>query len=186
LSAALDETQKILIDALGGDPRSRNDLLERLRPRIVLWVAARLSEKLRSLVEPDDVAQDILLAVHRALDQYRGQTPRAFYAWLFQIAENRIRDLADHHGALKRQPTHIIVPSQTTPGTRVVRSEQTRIVRRAVEHLTESHRLVIQLLRLEERDVSEVAELMERSDNAVRVLYCRALKSLREAMAENE
>jgi DNA-directed RNA polymerase specialized sigma24 family protein len=41
---------------------------------------------------------------------------------------------------------------------------------------------VLQLLRLEERELPEVAAIMERSENAVRILYCRALKALRARM----
>ena len=34
--------------------------------------------------------------------------------------------------------------------------------------------------RLEERDTADVAKEMDRSENAVRVLYCRALKALKQ------
>src|SRR5262245_36725566 len=73
---------------LGGD-RERNDLLERLRPRIVLWAAARLSPAMRAKVEPDDVAQEVLMAAHRGLAGFQGTDHRAFLAWVFKIGENR-------------------------------------------------------------------------------------------------
>ena len=151
---------------------------------MVLWAAARLSGKLRALLEPEDVAQEVLIAVHRDLETFRGDDLRTFHAWLFRIAENRIRDLADHHGAVKRRPVTPIAVSRTTPASAAVRSESLLRVRRALERLSEDHRTVIQLRHLEEREVSEVASLLDRSENAVRVLHCRALKALREEMAK--
>ena len=35
-------------------------LLERLRPRLVLWASARMSPGLRAKLEPEDAAQEIL------------------------------------------------------------------------------------------------------------------------------
>src|SRR5262249_56646833 len=58
----LDTTEGCLASALAGSAESRGELLERLRPRLVLWASARLSSALRSKVEPEDVAQGILLA----------------------------------------------------------------------------------------------------------------------------
>lgn len=170
--------------ALGGDLQARARLLERLRPRIVLWVSARLSNRLRKLVDPEDVAQEVLIAVHQALDSYQDRSPRGFHAWLFRIAENRIRDLSDYASARKRQPGEPIVPTQTTPSTAAMRSEAFERVRAALLRLPDDYRRVIQLRRLEEREVPAIAGEMGRSENAVRILYCRALKALRDAMVE--
>jgi RNA polymerase sigma-70 factor (ECF subfamily) len=178
----LDTTEGFLAGALNGSAGSRGELLERLRPRLVLWVAARLSSALRAKVEPEDVAQDILLAVHRDFASFHGDDPRAFYRWFFTVAENRIRDLADHYGALKRQLPPPLTFSQTSPSTAAARTEDVARVMRAIETLPDSHREVITLLRIEERSVAEAAEILGKSENAVRILYCRALKDLRAAL----
>jgi RNA polymerase sigma-70 factor (ECF subfamily) len=149
-------------------------------------VSTRLSPRLREIAEPEDVTQDVLIAIHRGLGDFRDQGDRAFYAWIFRVAENRIRDLSDYAGAKKRQPGRPIAVSQTTPGTVAIRSENFDRVHRALELLSEDHQRVIQLRRLEEREVSEVAKLMDRSENAVRILYCRALKELQRHLRERE
>jgi len=182
---SLAETMGLLDEARDGDGPARERLLEHLRPRILLWVAARLSRGLRGHVTPEDVAQEVLLSLHRGLASFRGEDPRSFYAWVFRIAENRIRDLAGHHNAKKRQRTPGIAVSQTTPATATMRAEAVLRVRAAIERLADDHRQVIQLRQLEEREVPEVAAIMERSDNAVRVLHCRALKALRQLMDED-
>jgi RNA polymerase sigma-70 factor (ECF subfamily) len=176
----------LLHQAREGDGSARAELLERLRPRIVLWIASRLSKPLRERVDPEDVAQEVLLAVHRDLGSLDSDEGPAFYNWLFRIAENRIRDVAAYHGAKKRQPVAKVVPTQTTPGTRAARAEQLALVRECIENLPDDYRTVVKLRRLEELPVKEVALRMDRSENAVRVLYCRALKALRDEMLARE
>ncbi len=183
-AGSLAETMVLIDRARDGDDSAREDLLEHLRPRTVLWIAARLSRDLRSHMTPDDVAQDVLLSVHRGLGSFRGKDPRTFFGWMFRIAENRIRDLAGHYGAQKRQRVPGIAVTQTTPAAATIRAEAVLKVRTAIERLSEDHRRVIQLRQLEERDVSKVAEAFGRSENAVRVLHCRALKALREMLDE--
>ncbi|MHC4470684.1 MAG: sigma-70 family RNA polymerase sigma factor [Planctomycetota bacterium] len=179
------DTRSLLDSAMDGSRNARGALMERLRPRLVLWVSARLSPDLRSKVEPEDVAQEVLLSVHKGLDAFQDAGDRAFFGWLFRVAENRIRDLADYFGAQKRQPVQQFSFSETTPSTVVSRSEELERVRRAIAALPDDYREVIRLRRLEELEVPEVAERMARSANAVRILYCRALRALREAMRED-
>jgi len=178
----LSKTRALIRPAIQGDPSAAGALLERLRPRLVLWAAGRMSPALRAKVEPEDVAQEVLLAVHKALPTFEGGDERAFFGWFFRIAENRIRDLVDHWSAQKRQPVPRMSFSQTSPSQAAARHEEVGMVVKAIESLPDDYRTVIRLRRLENREIPEVAELMERSPNAVRVLYCRAVKALREIL----
>lgn len=180
---ALTDTIALVKRARDGDESARGRLLEHLRPRLVLWCSSRMSPALRAKVEPEDLAQEVLLALHKGLDQYDGSPGRAFYAWMFRVAENRIRDSAEHFGAQKRR-SHPLPnpPSQTTPSMFAVREESFARLRRAVEQLPDDYRTVIRLRRFEELDVPVIAEQMGRTPNAVRVLYCRALKALKKQM----
>ena len=51
-------------------------------------------------------------------------------------------------------------------------------VRGALTDLPDDYQEVIRLRRIQELSCAQVAEIMGRSENAVRVLYCRALKAL--------
>lgn len=181
----LGQTQTLILQALDGTEKDRGVLLEYLRPRLVLWASGRLSAGLRAKIEPEDVAQEALLAIHKGIGTFEGRDGRAFLGWVFKIAENRIRDLADHFNAKKRQP---VVPredfAQTTASAIASRREQVDRVARALPGLPDDYRQVLSLRRFEEREVKEIAEIMDRSENAVRILYCRALKALRAAMEE--
>jgi RNA polymerase sigma-70 factor (ECF subfamily) len=183
---ALDDTVDLLRGALSGDKGLLGRLLERLRPRLVLWLYARMSQALRAKVEPEDVAQDVLVAVNRDIGRFVGDGMPAFMAWFFTVAENRLRDLVDHFGAIKRRlpPPHSF--SQTSPSTAASRREDVARLMQAIDQLPENLRQVIVLVRIESRTVSEVAVLLGISENAVRVRYCRALKLLRRLLGGDE
>lgn len=177
------ETQVLVERAVDGDDIAVGDLLERMRPRIVLWCTNRMSPNLRAKVEPEDAAQDVLLALHKALPAFDAKGGRrAFFGWVFKIAENRIRDLVDHHGALKRQTVQPRSFSQTSPSLAAGRTELIGVLREAMEELSDDYRKVIQLRRIEERDVEEVAKILERTTGATHTLYWRAMDALRLAM----
>ena len=176
-------TRRLLVGALGGDDGARGQLLDRVRARLVLWVTTRLSPALRAKIEPEDVVQEVLIAVHKGLDRFSGDDDRAFLRWLFTIAENRIRDMVDHFGAQKRQQHDDIAARElTSPSVHAVRNEMAIRVRKALTQLSEPHQQVIQLRRFEELDVPEIAQAMDRSENAVRVLYCRAIAALKDEL----
>ncbi|MDA1193568.1 MAG: RNA polymerase sigma factor [Planctomycetota bacterium] len=182
----LGRTQTLIVRALTSREESDfGDMLEYLRPRLVLWATSRLSPGLRARLEPDDVAQETLLAVHKSLEGFQGDNHRAFLAWVFKIAENRIRDLADHHGAQKRQKIQPLSFSQTSPSTTISRSEQVERVSAGLDALSPEYAEVIRLRRFEELSVAEIAELKDKTPNAIRILYCRALKALKEALEAN-
>lgn len=181
---SLAETTQLLLKALDGEEEAHGALLERLRPRLVLWAATRMSPALKAKVEPDDVAQEVLLEVHKRLPAFEDRGQAAFFGWLFRIAENRIRDLVDHFGAKKRQTPDPVTFSQTSPSTAARRQEQVDRIATAVAGLSPDYQEVIRLRRFQELDTKQVAELMDRSENAVRVLYCRAVKALAAEMKE--
>jgi RNA polymerase sigma-70 factor (ECF subfamily) len=178
------DTTRLLVKAREGDAAAREALLERLRPRLVLWASARLGAKLRGETEPEDVAQEALLAVHKRLDEFKGSDRRAFLGWIFTVAENRIRDLADRAGAEKRKRVELPRREQTTPSQAAARTELAARLAEAVARLDEQYRQVIRMRRFEEMEVGEIARRLERSENAVRILYCRAIAALRDQMKQ--
>ncbi len=178
------ETARLLVRAREGDAAAREALLERLRPRLVLWASARLGPELRAEADPEDIAQEALLAVHRRLDEFRGDDRRAFLGWIFTVAENRIRDLADRAGAQKRQRAELPRRDRTSPSQAAARAELARRLAEAVARLDEPYRQVIRMRRFEEMEVGEIARRLGRSENAVRILYCRAIAALRDGMKQ--
>ena len=175
-------TRDLVRHALAGDAEERVRLLERIRPRLVLWAATRMSAELRSVCDPDDIAQETLLALHRDFERLAPRDPEQFLPWLFGVAENRVRDLVDRVRAAKRNgelPQRTQAPS---PSSDAGRREDAERLTRAIATLSEDHRMVLRLRRFEDLPATEVARMMGRSEGAVRVLYFRAMGALRESL----
>ena len=148
-----------------------------------------MSSALRAEIEPEDLAQEILLGVHGRLDEFDGDSAAVFYGWVFRIAENRIRDSVDHFAALRRRrPDARRADARpgdvTTPSVAAYRAEIVTRVRDAVSLLPEAHRDVVRMHLLEGREIAEIAAATGRTPSGVRVLYCRALRALREKVPE--
>lgn len=194
---ATSETAHLLGAALARDPTALGDLLERLRPRLLLWSATRLSPELKAHVDAEDVAQLVLLAIHRDFARFAGSNRAQFFAWVFSIAENRIRDLARHFGAAKRSAANGDFVdaelaearaearrfSRTSPSQAAIRKEALDRMHAALATLPEPQQTILRLRELEMRGYDEIVERMKLpSAGAARTLRCRALVVLRLAM----
>jgi RNA polymerase sigma-70 factor (ECF subfamily) len=168
--------------ALDGDAAAREELLARVRPRLVLWAASRMSAELRASCDPEDVAQEVLLAVHRDFERLAPRAPEEFLPWLFGVAEHRVLDLVDRVRAAKRRGEAPPPAAVRSPSSLAGLREDAERLLRAIAALPEDHREVLRLRRFEDLPAAEVGRRMARTEGAVRVLYFRAIAGLRERM----
>jgi RNA polymerase sigma-70 factor, ECF subfamily len=144
--------------------------------------------------EAEDLAQEVFLRIYRARKGYR---PRAkFSTWLFTIANN----LASNHLRSKgRNATVSLAPEETssqpvgptgekvyardgTPSAQMRKVELSDVVREALEGLGEDQKMAVLLNKFEEMSYAEIAEVMGRSEAAVKSLLARARMNLREQL----
>lgn len=165
-------------------------LVERYQHRL-LGVLAHL---VGNVEEAEDLTQDVFLRVFRARKGYR---PRArFSTWLFTIANN----LALNHLRGKgRSPTVPLdgpdtsstatgaargraVAREGTPSTQLRQVELSEVVRDALSTLGEDQKMAVLLNKFEDMSYAEIAEVMGRSEVAVKSLLARARNHLREQL----
>jgi len=108
--------------------------------------------------------------------------PEDISRWVFSVAENRIRDLAKALNAAKRKGEAPKPPRQRTPSSIVSRREELARVIAAIDRLPPAQRDVIRLRRFEGLPTREVAQRLDRSEGAVRMLYMRAVRALEAAV----
>jgi len=191
----MDRTAELVGKARAGDRAAFDELFATVADRAALFVRLRLGPRLRASVESDDVLQDAWLAAFEGLGafEYRGED--AFAHWVCRLIENRLRGLADHHGARKRNPSRGFVrasavadavrAAQTGPATAAERSERRERLVLAMERLDEDEREALLHRHFEDRTVAEIAALMGKSPSAVTRLLGRATSRLGELMADS-
>lgn len=189
----LTATVQLLRRAKGGDKRALNDLYTRFGERLRTVVRFRLGPRLRSRMESCDVVQEAFLASLRHIEQAQFASSGAFFHWLVKLAENRIRDQADHLAAKKRdaareRPLEAQQPATDsvfgpiaelatfgTPSQAAVRAEDLDRLEAAIDALPADQKDALLLVRYEGLTLDEAGKKMDRSPDAVRMMVARAI-----------
>jgi RNA polymerase sigma-70 factor (ECF subfamily) len=194
----------LIEQARRGDAAARQRLLERCRLRLRRVVGVRLDRRLAARVDASDVVQEALAQAGRRLDDYLHSPPLPFFAWLRQIARDRLVELHRRHVRAERRSVtreerlamelpdesslrlaKRLVCSGTSPSGRLMRDELRDRVRSALARLSERDRDVLVMRHLEQLSTEEVAAVLGISEGAVKVRLLRALERLRGRLADD-
>ncbi len=169
---------------LGKDDLAWGDLLERLRPRFIWSCSVRMSAKLRAWIEPEDMAQVVLAAIHTSRDQFQGGSLGQFLGWCFTIADHRIRDAVDEMKAEKRTPPtiQIVSFSQTSPSEPARRKELVERVREVLDRMESPYKETFELSVLQEMQPKAIAAVFGQPEATVRTWKYRAIRIMRDAL----
>ncbi|HEX6970183.1 MAG TPA: RNA polymerase sigma factor ShbA [Micromonosporaceae bacterium] len=178
---------ELIARAVQGDAEATAALLARVRPGIVRYCRARLGRVNGSYGTPDDVAQEVCLAVLTALPRYRDQG-RPFSAFVYGIAAHKVADAqrAAVRGATATPVESIADRPDPAPGPeqRAVATDLTRRLSTLLAHLSPVQREVIVLRVAVGLSSEEVGAVLDMSAAAVRVTQSRALARLRTLAGE--
>jgi RNA polymerase sigma-70 factor (ECF subfamily) len=183
------------------DEAALTELLQVHAQRLLESVRTELGDRLRRRLESQDIMQQVYLDALNSIDQFVDRGHDSFFAWLRRIALNRICDVdrkafqtvkrggelraADLGGDASLAPLlEALAASGTSPSMAADRTDRQRLLRGALEQLSEDQREVIQLRYLRQLSVTETAAKMDRSERAVRSLCVRALIRLRELLGD--
>jgi RNA polymerase sigma-70 factor (ECF subfamily) len=200
---AQSEVSKLFTLAQQGSSSCLGQLLTLYTNYLKLLVTAQLDSRLRARVSPSDIVQDTFFEAHRDFHQFRGQTTAEFVAWLRKIVVNNLLRVVEQHvlaekrdvrreismdeiGRRLEQSTmrleNFLVQASESPSGHAVRNENEILLADALAALPEDYREILVLRHIEGLPFEEVAKRMDRSAGAVRMLWLRALKKLRETM----
>lgn len=131
----------------------------------------------------EDLLQEILLAIHRALPSLEKQASLA--PFVFRIAHNRsVTHVMKRAGERRRSGLHEPEPEAETPEQWMIAGERSRRVGDAIRRLPLPYRQVMTLL-LEELSYAEIAEALGLSLSNVGVRVNRAKAQLK-AMLDDD
>lgn len=130
--------------------------------------------------DAEDATERIFLDAMRGIGRYRDEGT-GFRSWLFRIAHNTVSNVHRSRGRRRTiaMPDGLdqVDPTLGPPGL-VLRAEELRRVRSALDELAEDRRQVVLLRFGEGLSSREIGVVLERTEGAVRVLLHRALRDL--------
>ena len=183
---------EILERARSGNREALQSLLEPHLPALTAFVRLR-SRGLRNRESCADLVQSACRNALERLNTLRSDSEENFEHWLFAIALNKIRSAQEHHHAEKRDVKREVdvvnstvddvavltcYATMVTPSQHAIAREEIERIESAFDGLSEEYREVISLARVASLSTKEIAELMDRSEGAVRMLLARALSRL--------
>lgn len=177
------ELNALAAAAAQGDDAATADLLSRIRPMVVRYCRARLGRSGGgAYTTADDVAQEVCLAVFKALPRYR-DLGRPFTAFVFGVASHKVTDA--HRGAARDlgQPVeHVpdVEDGDRGPESRALAADAARQVHELLGTLPPAHRDVLVLRIAVGLSAEETGTALDMSPGAVRVTQHRALAKLRQ------
>lgn len=170
--------------------------LSRHLPSLYAFVQRRTGRLVRAKETESDLVQSTCKEILQHLDRFQGGGEVGFRQWLYLTAERKIIDRGRFYRAGKRNAAKEVplpgdgssssnssrrepqLPTYNTPSRLAIQKEQLEKLTEALDELSEDQRNVILLARVFEVPHAHIAQIMNRSEGAVRVYLHRALAKL--------
>jgi RNA polymerase sigma-70 factor (ECF subfamily) len=176
-----ENLDSVVSAAVGGDGLAAEDLLTFLRPIVVRYCRTKLGRVQRTFIAADDVAQEVCLAVFRALPTYR-QLGRPFLSFVYGIAAHKVADVHRAAARDRSQPTPEtpdIMTDEEDPEQIALRRELVERTGGLLRTLTPRQRDILIMRIVLGLSAQETADMVGTTADAVRVAQHRALNRLR-------
>ncbi len=181
---ARDPDVRLMVRVRNDDPGAFEELVERYQNRLV----GILFHLVGSKDEAEDLCQEVFLRIYKARKGYRARAK--FATWLFTIANNLALNYLRRKGRHASVPLSVGSGSQAispigregTPSAQMRKAELSDVVRDALATLNEDQKIAVLLNKFEDMSYAEIAEVMNRSPEAIKSLLARARNQLREQL----
>lgn len=178
----MQQEQDIIQRAKSGDEAAFTQIYECYFEKIYRYVALKIGNKM----EAEDLAQQVFLKALQSIDSFKWRGI-GISAWLFRIAHNQI---VDYFRKEKKVVTTcldgVVIPATTDGDNPQLMAEQRIDVERlmlATKKLTLAQQEVISLRFAGELSIAEAAQLMGKSEGAIKALQHSAILALRKTLA---
>src|SRR5579863_3438628 len=189
---ALDPDAQLMLRVRDGDERSFGVLLEKHRNPVIHFVYRMVQD----MAVSEELSQEVFLRVYRSRETY--EPTAKFTTWLFRIAThlalNWLRDGRNERGHQRLDaprdtdkdgglPAREVMDRKPSAEQRMVYQTRLQEVRDAIALLPEKQRAAVLMHKYEEMEYSQIANVLECSESAVKSLLFRAYETLRSRLA---
>jgi RNA polymerase sigma-70 factor (ECF subfamily) len=187
---------QLLDDARGGSPEALGHALEACRRWLLLVAEKKLGPDVRAKAGASDLVQETFLEAQRDFGRFQGKSPGEFRVWLRRILLHNVGAFTRHYRDTAKRtvgrevglqgagtdggPAQDLAASTATPSAKVAARERSQALRATLEELPEDYRRVIALRYDEGLTFDQIGAAMDRSPEAARKLWKRAIDCLRQ------
>ena len=175
----MEQLDSLLIEEAKQDPAAFGALVQRYQDRLFNY----LYRMTGSREDAEDLAQEVLIRIYKALDRFRLDAP--FKPWMYKIATN----VAINH-LKSRRPASLLeddVPSTAhfaAPEAMAEQHETQRVVLSAINELPDHYRAIVLMRHLEELSYEEIAQALDVPLGTAKVRLHRARALLQEKLVQ--
>src|SRR3984957_5754353 len=193
----------LISQAVGGDGSALESLLLHFHDPLLQSIQRSISRGASALITPEDVLQETFIEAFRRIRTFDHRGNAAFLNWLKNIARGRLvnqlkalkaqkRGGGRHHITSRNNPDapatsifNLIAAKDPTPSLMLRRKEAVNAVAAAIKTLDPTPRQAIELRFGQGMSIEQAAEKLGKSDAAMKMIINRAIKALRQILADN-
>jgi RNA polymerase sigma-70 factor (ECF subfamily) len=180
--------------ARGGSGEAIGAILQQCRNYLLLVANRRVQPEMRAKVAPSDLVQDTFHDAVMKFDQFRGATEAELLSWLARILRSRYCGAVSRYRSAQRRevsrlpqldgsgsedwPGAAVVAPDKTPSAAIIAHEEAAVVLHQLTLLPDDLSSVIRLRNFQHESFAEIGRQMNRSADAARKLWARAIEQL--------
>lgn len=175
----LDGEKSIIEDAVGGEASAFGALYDHYQPMIYRFVLVKVGHR----EEAEDLTHQVFLSAWQNIEGYKDMG-FPFSSWLYKIARNAVVDFyrsnKEATSIEQVNPEFFAVPAAMQMGMdKIFEIDK---VRQAIKGLDPIYQDVIMMRFVEDLPIREVAQVLDKSEGAIKLIQHRAMKKLKEIL----
>ena len=175
----LEGEENLVKEAKRGDSEAFGQLYDHYLPKIYRFVLIKVTYKEHA----EDITQQTFLKAWKSIKRYQDKG-HPFGSWLYRIARNSVIDhyrKGKEEAAIEDIPEDILGVDNSLSQNLDDKFEWEKILR-SIKDLNDVEHDVLIMRFVEDMQHSEVASVVDKSENAVKVIQHRAIKKLEEKL----
>jgi RNA polymerase sigma-70 factor, ECF subfamily len=193
-----EEAARWLAAARAGSGEALGQVLETFRAYLLLVADREIDPELRVKGGASDLVQETFLEAQRDFGRFHGSSAEELRAWLRRLLVNNVanftrnyrqrakrdvgREVSLEAGDSSHERGAGLVSDILSPSGQAEVHEQAEALARALERLPPDYRQVLAMRHEEQLTFEEIGTRMERTANAARMLWLRAVERLQKEL----
>ena len=195
-----DDVVALISRARRGSGDSLGRLLQMYRNYLMVLAGTQIERRLQPRMSPSDIVQETMLRAHANFGQFRGASEPELIGWLRQILVNNLAKFVEQHVLAARRDVRrevsierlghaleqstiqlaaLLPAGSRSPSAAAQQREEAVLLADRLAMLAPDYREVLMLRNLQGLPFETIAEQMDRSVSATRMLWLRAIEKLR-------